>query len=91
MPVSATTPSRRETCDNASRRLAFHVADRVGARNFYTFAAQWLACTLPYRRFACILADTDARLGASAVRYSFTIVDFHHLLSAGLPALRQLS
>ncbi|KAA0998691.1 hypothetical protein FVF58_43370 [Paraburkholderia panacisoli] len=48
--------------------------------------AQWLARTLPYRRFADILADTDARLGVDVVRYSFIVVDLHHLLLAGLPA-----
>jgi hypothetical protein len=51
-----------------------------------TFAAQWLACTLTYRRFAGTLADACARLGADAVRYTFIAVDLHHLLPAGLPA-----
>ena len=32
------------------------------------------------------LAADDARLGADAVRYSFIVVDLHHLLPAGLPA-----
>ena len=50
------------------------------------FAAQWLAYVFPYRRFACALADADARLGADADRYSFIAADFHHLLLAGLPA-----
>jgi hypothetical protein len=43
----------------------------------------WLACALPYRRFAHTLADTGARLGADADRYSFIAVDSHHLLLAG--------
>jgi hypothetical protein len=30
------------------------------------FAAHWLAYALPYRRFAVILADANARLGANA-------------------------
>ena len=47
------------------------------------FEAQWLAYALPYRRFAVILADADARLGANADCYSFIAVDFHHLLFAG--------
>jgi hypothetical protein len=47
---------------------------------------EWLACTFPYRRFADILADACARLGADVVRYSFIVVDLHHLLLAGLPA-----
>jgi hypothetical protein len=40
----------------------------------------------PYRRFANILTDACARLGADVVRYSFIVVDLHHLLLAGLPA-----
>jgi len=51
-----------------------------------SFAAQWLAYALPYRRFAHALADTNARLGVSVVRYSFTAEDLHLILLAGLPA-----
>ena len=49
-----------------------------------TFAAQWLAYALPSRRFAGILADVDARLGADVGRYSFIVSDLHRLLLAGL-------
>ena len=49
-------------------------------------SCQWLACVFPYRRFADILADACARLGADVVRYSFIVVDLHHLLLADLPA-----
>jgi hypothetical protein len=49
-----------------------------------------LRCTYPYRRFAAPLAENSARLGADADRYSFIAMDFHHLIPAGLPALRQL-
>ena len=48
--------------------------------------AQWLAYALPCRRFAPALADGNARLGADVVRYSFIVMDLHHLLLAGLPA-----
>src|SRR5262249_15178730 len=48
-----------------------------------SFAARWLAYALPYRRFACTFTGTCARLGADAVRYSFIVADFHHLLLAG--------
>jgi len=48
------------------------------------FAAQWPAYVLPYRRFVVTLASANARLGADADRYSFTVADFHHLLLAGL-------
>ena len=42
----------------------------------------WSMCS-PNRRFAVILADANARLGANADCYSFIAVDFHHLLFAG--------
>ena len=58
----------------------------VGTRDYRPFAAQWLACALPCRRFAAALTGTDARLGADVVRYSFIVEDLHLLLLAGLPA-----
>src|SRR5436853_3005793 len=45
-----------------------------------------MAYALPYRRFVAVLADVNARLGADVGRYSFIVVDLHHLLLAGLPA-----
>jgi hypothetical protein len=66
--------------------VAFRYTDSVGTREQFSIAAQWLACTYPYRRFAGILANDSARLGADVVRYSFIAVDLHHLLLAGLPA-----
>jgi hypothetical protein len=86
MPGSQTSPGRPNACDGASARFAFRPTDSVGTRIQVYFAAQWLAYTLPYRRFADILADACARLGADADRYSFIAVDLHHLLLAGLPA-----
>ena len=47
------------------------------------FAAPWLACALPCRRFAGTLADANARLGADVGRYSFIVADFHPLPLAG--------
>ena len=86
MPGSPTAPGRRGACDDAPRRVAFHQMDDVGARDDKTIAAQWLACVLPCRRFADILTNACARLGADVVRYTFIVMDFHHLLLAGLPA-----
>ena len=86
MPVSSTTPGRPSACVTALGDIAFRYTDSVGTRNQFSIAAQWLACALPYRRFADILADACARLGADVVRYSFIVVDLHHLLLAGLPA-----
>ena len=84
MPGSWTTPGRPGARADAPVRVAFHGGNHVGARIYQTFAARWLACTLPCRRFASALAGTDARLGADVDRYSFIVMDSHHLLLAGL-------
>ena len=55
------------------------------------YAAQCPACTLPYRRFAAVLTDDDARLGAGAGRYSFTVRNFHSQHLAGLTGARRLA
>src|SRR5215831_12010545 len=86
MPGSSTTPGCPSACVGALGLVAFRYTDSVGTRDQFSIAAQWLACTSPYRRFADILADTCARLGVDAVRYSFIVMDLHHLLLAGLPA-----
>src|SRR5208283_785701 len=86
VPGSSTTPGRPSACVGALGHIAFRYTDSVGARNQFSIAAQWLACTFPCRRFADILADACARLGADVVRYSFIVVDLHHLLLVGLPA-----
>src|SRR5271157_2069936 len=83
MPVSLTTPGWADPRNHASVHVAFRKTDDVGARDFQAFAAQWLACTFPYRRFDAALADCVARLGADAVCYSFIVADFHRLLLAG--------
>jgi hypothetical protein len=86
MPGSTTTPGHPGACDDALGHVAFRAFDSVGTRDIDSIVAQWLACAYPYRRFADILADACARLGADVVRYTFTAVDLHHLLLAGLPA-----
>ena len=88
MPGSSTTPGRPGTRADAPVRIAFRLRNSVGTRDMNLCAAQWLACALPYRRFATTLADGHARLGADVVRYSFIVSDFHRLLLAGLPAHR---
>ena len=85
MPGSSTTPGRPSACGGALVRIAFHYTDSVGTRKQFSIAAQWLACTLACRRFAGILANADARLGADADRYSLIAVDLHHLLLGDLP------
>jgi len=86
MPGSPTTPGWPSARVGALGHIAFHYTDSVGTRDQFSIAAQWLACTFPCRRFADILADACARLGADVDRYSFIAVDLHHLLLAGLPA-----
>ena len=86
MPGSPTTPGRSDTRVGASDHVAFHPVNGVGTRGFCNFVAQWLAYALPYRRFADALTNAAARLGADVVRYSFIVMDLHHLLLAGLPA-----
>ncbi len=86
MPGSPTAPGRPGTRTDAPVRVAFRQRNSVGTRDELAFAARWLACALPYRRFAATLAGADARLGADVDRYSFIVVDLHHLLLAGRPA-----
>ena len=64
MPGSPTTPDRADARTIASARLAFRLWYDVGIRENRAYAAQWLACTLPCRRFADLLAEACARLGA---------------------------
>ena len=86
MPGSPTTPGRAGPCADAPAHVAFRYENSVGTRDSSSFAAQWLAYAHPYRRFTAALAGDGARLGADVDRYSFTVVDLHHLLPAGLPA-----
>jgi hypothetical protein len=86
MPGSPTTPDQTDARTIASARFAFRHLNNVGIREKKPYAAQWLAYTLPYRRFADFLTEACARLGADVGCYSFIVVDSHHLLLAGLPA-----
>ena len=86
MPGSTTAPGRMGTRNNVPAHIAFRQQNGVGTQKKADFAAQWLAYAIPCRRFAETLAGNCARLGASVVCYSFTVMDLHHLLLAGLPA-----
>jgi len=81
MPGSPTTPGRQGARVSAPFRFAFRQVNSVSTRDS-SIVAQWLAYTLPCRRFADILADDCARLGADVVRYTFIAVDLHLLLLA---------
>lgn len=86
MPGSSTTPGRPGTRDGVPVRVAFRPLNGVGTRDKMSIAARWLAYALPCRRFVATLTNDNARLGADVDRYSFIVVDLHHLLLAGLPA-----
>ena len=86
MPGSSTALGRMNARSNAFNRIAFHQENGVGTQKKADFAAQWLAYAIPYRRFAEVLADNCARLGADVVCYSFIVADSHRLLLTGLPA-----
>ena len=85
MPGSTTTRGRQVSCDSDTGRVAFCRTENISTPNL-SYAAQYLACALPCERFTFALANNRASLGASAVRYSFTVTDFHRLPFAGLPA-----
>ena len=86
MPGSKTTPGLAGARNDAPASVAFRGVNNVGTRVYNAFAAQWLAYTLPYRRFAVILAEDGARIGGDVGCFSFIAVDSHHILLAGLPA-----
>src|SRR5689334_1317886 len=76
--------------ENAPSHVAFHVVDRVGTREFLlTRLNTWPAPSPTDASPPASRLDTHG-LGANVDRCSFIAVDFHHLLSAGLPAHRQL-
>jgi hypothetical protein len=85
MPGSTTTRGQHVSCDIDTGCVAFCWTENISAPNL-SYAAQYLACALPCERFTSALADIRASLGAGAVRYSFTVTDFHRLPLAGLPA-----
>ena len=64
MPGSQTALGRVSARNGAPVRIAFRHQNGVGAQDDVDFAAQWLAYAIPYRRFADVLADNCARLGA---------------------------
>jgi hypothetical protein len=67
MPGSPTAPGPTGTRSSVPVRVAFHQQYSVSTRDDVDFAAQWLAYAIPYRRFAEVLADNCARLGADVI------------------------
>src|SRR5215831_4240633 len=66
-PGSSTTPGRPGTRVAVPVRIAFRLRNGVDAQGMNLYEAQWLAYALPYRRFAAVLTDCDARLGADRI------------------------
>ena len=84
MPGSPTTPGRMDTRDDAPVLLPSVNSNSVGTRIFKLSRLHgWPMCS-PADASPATLADASARLGADADRYSFIVVDSHHLLLAGL-------
>ena len=67
-----------------------HSCNGVGTRDNNLCDAQWLACAFPYRRFAAVLTDDRARLGADVVSYSFIVSDLH-ASAEGVKAVMELA
>ena len=67
MPGSTTALGRADTRNNVPVHIAFRQQNGVGTQEDVDFAAQWLAYALPCRRFAEVLADNCARLGANVI------------------------
>ena len=67
MPGSSTSPGRSDLAMVRPKRVAFRARNSVGARGL-AFGAQWLAYALPCRRFAGVLTDANARLGADVAK-----------------------
>ena len=85
MPGSTTTRGRHVSCDIDTGSVAFCRTENIRTPNL-SYAGQYLACAPPCERFTSALADNPCITRASAVRYSFTVTDFHRLPFAGLPA-----
>ena len=68
MPGSQTTQGQMDARDGVSIHVALRQSYGVGTLGNITFAARWLACTIPCRRFTGTLTGDGARLGADADR-----------------------
>ena len=59
MPESTTTRGWLVSSDNDTIHLAFCWTENISAPNL-SYAAKYLACALPYQRFACSLTTKRA-------------------------------
>ena len=85
MPGSTTTRGRHVSCDIDTRRVAFCWTENIGTPTCLT-PLNTSPAPSPVNASRLTSRTYRASLGASAVRYSFTVTDFHRLPFAGLPA-----
>jgi hypothetical protein len=86
MPGSTTTRGHLSTRITRPNVLPSATRTSSAPRITDSIAARWLAYASLCRRFTSALASSRARLEVNVVRYTFIIMESHHVLPAGLPA-----
>jgi len=86
MPGSTTTRGHVSTCITRPNVLPSDSGTSSAPRFTDSIAARWLAYASLCRRFTSALASSHARLEVNVVRYTFIVMESHHVLLAGLPA-----
>jgi hypothetical protein len=85
MPGSTTTPDRRALAKPCLPYFAFRSVNGVGIRNKYLSRLNGWPMRTPADASDLPSRTSTHGLGSDVVRYSFIAMDFHLLLSAGLP------
>ena len=86
MPGSSTTPGRPGARDSAPARVAFRYRTASAPGMSHLSRLNGWPVRSPVNASPTPSRSDCARLGADVVRYSFIVMDLHHLLLAGLPA-----
>ena len=86
MPGSTTTRGHLSTRVPRPNVLPSDTRTSSAPRITDSIAARWLAYASLCRRFTSALASSSARLEVNVVRYTFIVMESHHVLPAGLPA-----
>ena len=86
MPGSTTTRGHLSTRIPRPNVLPSDTRTSSAPRITDSIAARWLAYASLCRRFTSALASSRARLEVNVVRYTFIVMESHHVLPAGLPA-----
>ena len=85
MPGSTTTPDRRALAKPCLPCFAFRSVNGVGIRNKYLSRLNGWPMRTPADASDLPSRTSTHGSGSDVVRYSFIAMDFHLLLSAGLP------